>query len=156
MGKMKIFDAIIFDWVGTLYQFGARGLFPYTERVLQELKPRYKLAVISKAVSDDVRLRASQIHEIGHYFNVSIVDVDKTSSQFKSCIKELRTTSERTLVVDDRVDRGIQIGNQLGCKTAWIQQGRHEWKLPNSETGEPTYKINSVEDLLKIPGILNY
>lgn len=57
---------------------------------------------------------------------------------------------ENTLVVDDRTVRGIQIGNHLGCQTAWIQSGQYSGETPNSETGEPTYRINSVEDLLKI------
>ena len=36
MNKMtgKI-EAIIFDWVGTLYQFGGKGLFPYSETTPQ-------------------------------------------------------------------------------------------------------------------------
>jgi len=56
-------EAIIFDWIGTLYQFGGKGLFPYSERVLQELRSRYKLAAISKAVSNNVDNRLRQMHE---------------------------------------------------------------------------------------------
>ena len=60
--------AIIFDWAGTLYEKN-KGLFPYSENVLQELKPKYKLAVISKAVSNSVEERLNQINGIKHYFN---------------------------------------------------------------------------------------
>lgn len=74
---MKKIEAIIFDWAGTLYEKG-KGLFPSTERVLRYLKPNYKLAVISKAVSDGVKTRLKQINEIGYCFDVIIVDIDKT------------------------------------------------------------------------------
>ena len=57
---------------------------------------------------------------------------------------------ENTLVVDDRMDKGIQIANKLGCKTAWIRQGKYADIIPDEETGEPTYRINSLEDLLTI------
>lgn len=61
---MKKTEAIIFDWVGTLYQFGGKGLFPYSEKVLKELQSKYKISVISKAVSANVENRLRQIDEI--------------------------------------------------------------------------------------------
>ena len=150
MAKTNGIEAVIFDWIGTLYQFGRHGLFPYSERVLQELQPRYKLAAISKAVSNNVQTRLRQMHEIGHYFGFILADTDKTQEQFIECMQRLGVRPENTLVVDDRADRGIQIANQLGCKTAWIQQGKYADITPDEETGEPTYRINSVEDLLTI------
>jgi len=142
-------ESIIFDWVGTLYERGKR-LFPYSERVLKELKPKYKLALISKAVSDNVETRLKQINEIRHYFDVIIADINKTPEQFMECMGRLRVRPENTLVVDDRTDRGIIIGNRLGCQTAWIQEGEYAHETPNEETGEPTYRINSIKDLLEI------
>lgn len=142
--------AVIFDWVGTLYQFGGMGLFSYSEKVLQELRPRYKLAVISKADSDNVKNRLKQINSIKNYFNVIIADIDKTPAQYIECMKKLKVKPKNVLVVDDRMDRGIQIGNKLGCKTAWIKNGKYSDMVPNEETGQPTYIINSVEDLLTI------
>ncbi len=142
--------AIIFDWIGTLYRFGGKGLFPYSERVLRELHKKYKLAVISKAVSEDTVRRARQIYTIEKYFGFTAIGENKTPEQFISCMRIMDVKPENTLVVDDRVDRGIQIGNALGCKTAWIRYGKYAHMIPNSRTGEPTYKINSIEHLLKI------
>lgn len=142
-------EAIIFDWVETLYERD-KGLFFYSERVLKELHQKYKLAVISKAVSDNVETRLKQINEIRHYFDVIIADIDKTPKQFIECMRKLRVKPKNALVVDDRTDRGIMIGNRLGCQTAWIQEGEYAHKTPNEETGEPTYRINSIKDLLEI------
>lgn len=143
-------EAIIFDWVGTLYQFGGTGLFPYSERVLRELHPKYKLAVISKAVSDNVETRRQQMSKLSQYFEVMITDTDKTPEQFIECMRQLKVNPKNTLVVDDRTVRGIQIGNKLGCKTAWIQTGKYSNEFPTRKTGEPTYRINSIGDLLTI------
>ncbi len=147
---MEKIEAIIFDWVGTLYQFGGKGLFPYSKGVLKELQQKYKLAVISKAVSDGVGTRLRQMGSIADYLDFISADIDKTPEQFLNCMRVLNVKPVNTLVVDDRIDRGIQIGNALGCKTAWIQKGKYEDELPNKETGEPTYKINSVENLLEL------
>ena len=143
-------EAIIFDWVGTLYQFGEKGLFPYSEKVLQRLKPRYKLAVISKAVSDNIMTRIKQVRKIKKYFKVIFVCNGKTSTQFIECMRKLNVRPENTLVVDDRVDGGIQIGNRLGCQTYWIRNGKYSEIIPNEETGQPTKTIKSVENLLTI------
>lgn len=150
MGKIKGIEAIIFDWVGTLYEFGGKGLFPYSEKVLRKLKTKYTLAVISKAVRGNIGRRQYQINEMRDYFEFALVDTEKTSEQFVDCMNDLKVLPQNTLVVDDRMDRGIQIGNRLGCKTAWIQKGKYSDKIPNKETGQPDYRINSVEDLLAI------
>ncbi len=143
-------EAIIFDWIGTLYQFGGKGLFPYSERVLTKLRERgYKLAVISKALPEDIEARKKQIDEIRSYVDYILVDTEKTREQFLNCIKILRTIPSKTLVVDDRSIRGIHIGNQIGCETAWIQNGKYSHEIPNDKTGFPKYLIDSVEDLLK-------
>ena len=142
-------ESIIFDWVGTLYEKG-KGLFPYSERVLKELHQKYKLAVISKAVSDNVETRLKQIKGLEKYLRVIIADIDKTPKQFIECMKKLEVKPENTLVVDDKIDRGIMIGNRLGCQTYWIKNGEYAHEIPNEETGQPTKIINSVEDLLEI------
>src|SRR3989338_1961096 len=126
-------EAVIFDWVGTLYERN-KGLFPFTKRVLRTLHPKYKLAVISKAVSDNVETRLQQIKEIQGYFEVIIADADKTNQHYLRCIQRLKVKPENTLVVDDRTVRGIKIGNELGCKTAWIRQGEYAHEAPNKET----------------------
>ena len=143
-------DAIIFDWKGTLNQFGNRGLFDYSEEVLKTLSKKYKLAVISKAVPEEINERLEDVNRMKKYFDLVIVDTKKTSSQFSDCIKKLCVNPEDTLVVDDRMDRGIKIGNELGCKTAWIEEGKYSNIKPDKKTGEPTYKIKSVEGLLTI------
>jgi len=143
-------EAIIFDWIGTLHQFDGKGLFPYSEKVLMKLYSKYKMAVISEAISDNVETRLRQIGELERYLQVIIADINKTPEQFVECMNRLGVKPENTLVVDDITLRGIMIGNKLGCKTAWIQRGKYSDEIPNKGTGEPTYRINSVEDLLTI------
>ncbi len=146
---MEKIEAIIFDWAGTLYEKN-KGLFPYSEKVLKKLKSKYKLAVISKAVSDSIETRLKQINEIGNYFDIIIADIYKTPKQYLDCMKKLNVNPENTLIVDDRTLRGIKIGNKLGCQTFWIKNGEYSHETPNQETGKPTKTINSVEELLTI------
>ena len=140
---------IIFDWIGTLAINSKEGLFSYSEKVVRELSDKYRLSLVSIA-GFGVEKRKQDIEESGltKYFECIIVDTIKTEKQYLECIGKMRTTPKTTLVVDDRVVRGIAIGNRLGCQTYWIRNGKYSHELPNEETGQPAKIINSVEDLL--------
>jgi FMN phosphatase YigB (HAD superfamily) len=141
---------IIFDWKGTLYEQN-KGLFPYSERVLRELKSKYKIGIVSIA-KNGIEARRKELEDSGilKMFDSVIIDTSKTQEHYLRCMEEMGTTPKTTAIVDDRTIRGIKIGNQLGCPTFWIQKGEYAHEIPNKETGEPTYKIDSVEDLLNI------
>jgi FMN phosphatase YigB (HAD superfamily) len=142
--------AIIFDWMGTLYERN-RGLFPYSERVLRGLKQRYRLGLISLA-KENAGLRVKEITDSGVYslFDSVIVGSEKNAEVYMRCMRELDSTPETTSIVDDRAKRGIKVGTELGCQTFWIQKGEYAHELPSAETGEPTYRIDSIEDILDI------
>jgi FMN phosphatase YigB (HAD superfamily) len=142
--------AIIFDWVGTLYKFGKKGLFDYSEKVLTEMQKDYRIAVISRASHEDLKMRMRQISKLSNCLDLVIVDTYKSQKQFRECIESLHTNPKNTLIVGDRAYSEIRIGNKMGCKTAWIQNGKYAHELPNKKSGKPTYIIDSVENLLKV------
>lgn len=142
---------IAFDWVGTLYKRD-RGLFSDSERVLCELKQRgYRLGLVSLA-KGGVEKRNQELESSGlkPLLDVVIIEETKGTEQYLRCMEALGTTSQTTTVVDDRTIRGIQIGNQLGCQTIWIQTGEYAHEAPTLQTGEPTHRIDSLEQLLDI------
>ncbi len=144
-------EAIIFDWVETLSK-GSREPFPYSERVLKELKYKnYKLGLVSLAGhGNNKRKEDVEVSGLKPYFDFILIDTVKNAEMYLKCIKELGATPQRTVIVDDRTLRGIKIGNEIGCMTFWVRRGPYENELPNEETGQPTRIIKSVEDLLTI------
>lgn len=146
----EVVDGIIFDWIGTLYERD-KGAFEWSARVLEALRGDYKLGLVSLA-REDIERRRDEIDASGisHYFDSIIVDSNKNPAQYLKCMGEMKTLPSRIAIVDDRMKRGIKIGNLLGCRTYWIQQGEYAHELPDDETGEPTQRINSIEDLLRI------
>jgi FMN phosphatase YigB (HAD superfamily) len=142
-------NAIIFDWIGTLYERNV-GLYPSSEKVLRELKPHYKLGLVSMGKDPEERKVDVAKSGIADLFDSIIISNAKTHEQYLECIAKLGSIPENTCIVDDRTIRGIMFGNQLGCKTYWIYAGEYGSEFPNKETGEPTYRIRSVEDLLMV------
>jgi FMN phosphatase YigB (HAD superfamily) len=141
--------AIIFDWIGTLYERD-RGPFPYTREVLTELYQDYKIGLVSKRKDPQKGFEELKELSLESYFDSVIIARRKTPIEFRKCLAELEITPANTLVVGDRTIREIRIGNQLGCTTYWINAGDHAHELPDKKTGQPNYTINSIKDLLKL------
>jgi len=147
---MKI-EGIIFDWIGVLSAGSKGGVYPYSKRVLKELKPNYKLGLVSLAgFGNEKRIKDIDESGLRDYFNSIVVDTTKTIEHYLRCIEEMKLTPETTLIVDDRTIKGISIGNRLGCKTCWVMEKKYLHETPNEKTGEPTYRIKSVEELLSV------
>ena len=138
--------AIIFDWIGTLYERD-KGLFSFSKEVLINLHPYYKLGLISKRKNPGTGYLEIQRTGIVDYFDSIIIARRKTLTEFKKCLAELDLTPECVAVVGDRTIREIRIGNVLGCTIYWIKAGEHSSELPNRRTGQPNYVINSINDL---------
>lgn len=143
--------AVIFDWIGTLYDRD-NGPFPDAHPTLGELEEKkIKMGLIS--LSHDLKKRMNEIHGSGlrgyFYADSIIVDLEKDAQQYLALIHQMRVSNRETLVVDDRTIRGIKIGNELRCSTAWIPR-EYAHETPNEETGQPTHTISTVKDILKL------
>ena len=141
---------IIFDWRGTLADRNHHP-FPFTKKVLERLKVKYRLGLISAAGKNNVSQRKKILDssDLLPLFDSVIVTENKNEIHFLQCMQELNIIPQNTAIVDDRTIRGIKIGNKHGCQTYWIKKGFFENELPNAETGQPTQIIDTIEDLLK-------
>ena len=143
-------EVIIFDWTGTLYE-RHRGLFDFTKAILDELKTKYKLGILSKSKNIEKRKNKIENSEISNYFSLIRVVNKKDEETLKKFMNKMGVKSSQTIIVGDRASRDIGPGNALGCKTIWVQKGDRSYDKPNEETGEPNHRIDSIKEL---PGIL--
>lgn len=144
---------IIFDWVGVLYKRN-EGLFPFTREILEKLKDEYKFALVTR--SHNVSARKKEINKSGlsHYFKmIKVLDIDNREEKgqaFSEIINKLGIEPKDTIIVDDRMSRGIKPANDLGCVTVWIQKGDRSFDAPSEKLGEPNYKLDNVNELKEI------
>ncbi len=140
---------IIFDWIGTLYD-KQNGIFPEARKVLLALRPHYRLGLVSLA--HHRKKRESQLREskLRNYFDAIIIATKKTPDYYQWCMREMGSTPATTTVVDDRITRGIAIGNQLGCTTCWIMNPKYADEGPNEDYDPPHYSLHSLDGLLHI------
>jgi FMN phosphatase YigB (HAD superfamily) len=137
--------AIIFDWGRTLFDVDTKKEISDSEDILSYCKQKgYKICVASLArplTGDNVEERRKQIENSSLHKYLDIVEVTDVKE------KKLNIPKEEILFVDDRVVKSIKYGNKNGSPTVWLKSGPFANELPNSETGEPTFTIETLSEL---------
>ena len=144
---------IIFDWGRTLFDNDANALFPETKGLLAHLASKYTLAIVSIAKPEDIERREHVIDE--HSLrpllaSIMFVGSNEKDAAYAKTLQQLGVAPQETVIVDDRVVRGIAWGNHHGATTIWLQKGKFADELPNETTGEPTHTIHELRELYAI------
>jgi len=149
--------AIIFDWGRTLYDVDTKKEVSDSEDILSYCKQKgYRLCVASLArplTGDSVEERRKQIENssLGKYFNmIEVSDAKEKDEMLDNLVKRLNLQKEEILFVDDRVVKSIKYGNNHTHSTAWLKSGPFANELPNTETGTPTFIIETLSELKNI------
>jgi len=141
-GKNKYYD----------YDFDEMDIFPDTKEVLSKLKGDFKLVLLSQG---KVSLQNRKIDYLGirkYFDHIYLPEVGEKQLSFETALKELNLDSNEVLVVGDRIDTEIKIGNDLGMQTCRIMRGEYRILEPRFQNEEPDYTINTLRGLY---GILN-
>jgi len=132
-----------------LYMKETKDPIKISKETLDALKTRgIKMDLISLSKNPDARKVQIKEADLEHFFDCVIVDTEKSEVQYFACMHLMNSDVRTTLIVDDRTRRGIKIGNAISCQTAWIERGDYAHELPNEETGQPTYTIKTVNEIL--------
>jgi FMN phosphatase YigB (HAD superfamily) len=133
---------IILDYNRTLFNPDTSALFPGVLETLAELAKGHSLFLVSRLEPR----RASKLVELGiaeFLTDVRFVE-EKTEEVFSSFV----FGAGRVVVVGDRVQEEIRVGNALGYTTVLVQQGRFVNELPQSLSETPAYAISDIRDLV--------
>ena len=147
--------AIIFDMDNTLVREDSGNAFPYAVKVLNELKNKYKLALITNVLHTTTAEKVQEILAeagIPDVFEVVVVSSEvgyaKPSPQiFKIALEGLDVKPEKAVMVGNIISTDVFGGNRMGLKTVLFQPSE---KYSRSSWEHPDHTINSLKDLLDI------
>lgn len=144
--------AVIFDFGRTLYDRDNDRFFPEVFGILESFSPRYKMAIVSMAPGGDIEERRQVLKDSNteKYFDSIIFVREDKDSAYEKALVELNVEPKDIAIIDDRVKRGVSWGNRRGSVTIWFRNGKFKDELPDETTGEPTYTITDLSELLKI------
>lgn len=135
---------IIFDYNRTLFNPDTDSLYQGVVELLQKLSENNELFLISRNEPG----RENRLKEIGikKYFNNLAFVEDKTAELFIRLVGPRKNV----FVVGDRVKEEITIGNKLGFKTIWVQQGKFAAELPSNALEQATFTVKNIQEIQSI------
>jgi len=166
-GKAGLIRAIFFDLGDTLVaeeSAGGKRLWevelqklPYVDEVLQKLKRKCKLGIITNTVTsreEHVRIALRRVG-LEQYFDIILTSVDVGFEKpderiFLEALKRLNVQPEEAMMVGNRLSKDILGGNKVGMKTILFHwNDRYPEKIASS-VEQPTRIIKSLKELLDI------
>jgi len=159
-----LIKAVLFDLGDTLIveeAVGGRHLWevklqkiPYVDKVLQKLKQRYKLGIVTNTmVSREQHVRMA-LRRIGleQYFDVILTSVDVGYEKpdekiFLKALGALDVRPEEAVMVGNRLFTDIVGANRIGMKTVLFKWNERYPEEARSPSEQPTHTISSLKEL---------
>lgn len=139
---------IIFDFNRTLYNPENGKLMQGARKILEELRDKYKLGLVSFGEEE----RNAQILELGlnDYFSYITVVREKTTQTLLEFCNRFGLKPEEVVIIGDRVKSEVTLGNSLGMTTVWLKSGKFSGEVPSGKTEEPDFTIENLEAIEEI------
>lgn len=128
---------IIFDFNRTIFDPESNALFPGVIALLELIHGKHELVLITR----NEGARKNRIEDLGlnQYFQRVIFVEQKNTDVFKEA-----AGSSIPIIVGDRVQDEISIGNELGYITVHVRQGIFADQIRHIQ---PTHSINAIHEL---------
>jgi len=139
-------ESDVIDYIHQLYIRSFQvELVPSAKEVLESLSAKYRLAVVSNAISDVAR-HALKKFDLEEYFHSVIISRDigirKPDPEiFRFALTNLGLESNEAVHVGDSLKEDVQGAKSLGMKAIWIADSGEETAV------QPDYTIYSLSEL---------
>lgn len=116
--------------------------------LLDYLKPKYKLAVVTNGLKEVKRPQLSK-PEIAHYFQAVIISEEVGIAKpeagfFEHTFNQIGNPEKsEVIIIGDNLNSDIKGGNNFGIDTCWFNPLGHK----NNSSIKPTYEIRQLSDL---------
>ena len=137
---------IIFDWKRTLYDPESKKLIDGTLNILKFLTIKWSKVILIGKGGDEMYQEVKRL-KAEEYFSKIIFQEGKKDMKVFSEFVSIKNP-KLTMIIGDRVQSEIEIGNKLNTTTIWIKNGKFSEELPLNKIQEPTFTFSSLTDLL--------
>ena len=154
--QMEYFAALTHFCISQREKWNSAPEVPYPEakQVLEELKSRgYRLGIIAnQALDARDRLRKFGLYEL---FEVIIISQEQGVSKpqraiFLDALYKAQTTSDRCVMIGDKLTNDIQPAKALGFKTVWIRQEWGGMQTITDDSMQPDITVDSLNELVDV------
>ena len=145
--------AIIWDWGRTLQDENERPL-PGAEDILTYCASKgYEQVVVSlvspESYAKTVAERELEIESspLRHFFKFAYVTDQDKEPLFREAVEFFSVPPDQILFIGDRMKKEIKFAHANGHPSIWVRRGKFAGELPDESTGNPTYTVDSLDDI---------
>ncbi|MSU55139.1 MAG: hypothetical protein EXS46_01195 [Candidatus Taylorbacteria bacterium] len=146
-------DDTLLDTTGTIlapdFTLEKMGLLPGAKEVLALEGVRKILVSAGNEERQKEKIRLLEILSFFEEIHITPNDAGKLGV-FRSVASRFHASSEKIVVVGNRVDSEIRYGNICGFITVLLRHGKHQSILPKDRWERPNFTIISLMDLSKV------
>ena len=142
IGKEKYYNA----------EFDEITPFPDTIDALEKLKEKCKLILITSGSKVQQNKKIDVLGIRNYFDHIFIDEINEKEHLFSQTVRLLKLLPDEILVVGDRIDQEIEIGNRLGMKTARMLHGKFSQLIPENIYQEPDYILKNIGEIVDVAG----
>lgn len=133
-------------------------LFPGVPALLKKLRKHHKLALVTWGRLELQQAKIDKL-KLKPYFDVLMIDEWKElkatkADSFLSVMKRFKLKPEELVVIGDKPENEISIGNKMGMATIRVMQGKYQKYVPKNDFERADFKVKKVTDIGKILELL--
>lgn len=159
LNKFKEFIEYFGPYSDELWEYGRDGYinayfdkliaYPDVLETLERLKDK-KLVLITEGTYKQQNKKIDILGVRNYFEHIFIPEIGKKESYFLRALDILDIDPEEILVIGDRVDREIKIGNKLGMKTVRLMRGLHSFVNPEDDLERADFEIKDFNEVFDI------
>ena len=128
----------------------ADSLFPEAEEVLEALKGRYRLGLLSNNIVEYARGPLEHL-ALERFFDVVVISGEENTRKpepeiFHRALKKIGATPSEAMMVGDSILEDVAASKSVGMTAAWVNRSGEKPKLEV----KPDYTIGDLRELLDI------
>lgn len=123
-------------------------LIPGAKEILDLVKEKNIPMILIGKGGEDMESELERLKMRDYFSDVFFQEGEKDIELFKKYVDVNNPKS--TIIIGDRVQSELHIGNILGSTTIWVRQGKFADEEPENENQKPGFVIKSLDEVEKI------
>ena len=132
------------------YDFDKLDAYPEARDVLVKLRENgFKLMIVTEGSYAQQHKKIDVLGIRSYFDEIHVTEGDKTEI-LKEIVGRGGFGAEEVLIVGDRAEKEISVGNKLGMKAVRLLKGAYKDQIPGNDLERADFEINDLREVLKI------
>ena len=110
----------------------------------------YRLFLLSQGERSQQERKIKALNIENYFEKFFFPHIEKKEESFEEILQIPNLDPKETIIIGDRIDHEIKIGNQAGMKTIRFLFGKYQFLKPHSELDKPDYEITNISEIINI------